>query len=96
MDKTNINVVGCIWENKLKDFYQDILNDIFQKKFDISYNKVHVYKSGTEIDHKYFIITLPYDPESEFERIFLTLNKDQNNFDLSKHILLKIILIYLL
>lgn len=63
----------------MQNFHEEIL--IFERSINLDYNKIHGYQNHTVKDRKYYPITLPYDPESVVDSMFLTLKEEQNILD---------------
>ena len=84
LDKENKNILTFFQKDNLRDFHYKIIEDIFEENPEFHNDKINIVYSRSVRYRKYFIISLPFDPESVVEHLFLTLYKNQNELDLSK------------
>lgn len=86
LDKTHKTILTFFWQNKLEDLHYKIIEDLFEENPEFSKDQLNLLSSKTVKDRKYFLVPLPFDPETVIEHLFFILYKFQNEFDLSKPI----------
>lgn len=67
MTKINRDYIIFLRKNTLQKYHEQIL-DIFEEESDLTFNKVHIFISHSMKKWKYFIVIIPYDPQSVAER----------------------------
>lgn len=84
LDKENKNIITFFQQNNLSDFHHKIIDDILEENPEFYNDKINILSSKSVRHRKYFIIPLPFDPETVVEHLFLTIFKNQNDLDISK------------
>ena len=84
LDKSHKNIVTFFRQNKLEEIHEQIIEDIFEENYEFSNVRINIVNSKTVKQRQYFIIPLPFDPESVVAHLFYVLHKGKNNFETCK------------
>lgn len=84
LDKTNKNIVTFFQQNNLEDLHYKILEDLFEENVDFRNLELNKLSSKSVRHRNYFIVALPYDPETVVQHLFMSLYNGRETFDESE------------
>ena len=81
LDKTHKNIITIFRQNKLENLHDQILDDFLEEQTNFNLNEINIFNSKSVKNRKYFVLLLPFDPETVVQRLFYLIYKSKNEFN---------------